>query len=957
MEAASSKLALAKAQQFCNAADYESAYPCLGDALSWLRATEDHYHTAYALMWMAEWHYQEDLSQALRWCREADSLLRHHPQIDTVSFYPALLQSLGYFSSLEGLIDEQMGYYRRAFDLALRVYGPVSEEAAEAYCDMGVAYITRGSLAAGILYCDSSIMVSKQGGYHDKLTRPYNNAAHALADAGNLLKAISYQQMALEHADSSFLSYGYNNLGDYHLLLGNFEESLRCFEQGLSILEQEEQVSADQVMLRVNIARAYFDMDDKNEAYCILGELLALPDTGVEDMSYLKQSVFLTQAVFAYRTGDYLAAVQFINDMKRLSMPQIWSFMHLVRAKAYIQLNEFDKAARDVEKCLALALPDFYRSAPSDALPPAQSVENAAQVAEILAAKGDLLHKQANATGDAAGHLAALAVFSLADSLIQRARRGIQNRASREALSVSIRDVYQGNMALLYSMYALRPDTAIFEQALNVAEESKALVLAEKMSDDDAKAFADVPSSVLARDRALAEDVRLYTEQVAKGGQEAAAWKRKLADKHLEQEGFLDSLEIGYPNYYALRYQAKPVTLADIRQYLIAEDEVLMEYFLTDEALFVLVADHKEHRFLRLPLPRRPLAAQVLAYKAALLAPGHAWSVPAHDLYCALLGAAEAFTAGRNLVLVPDDVLSYMPFEALLYEPLPIDGVSPRAFPYLLRRHGCRYLFSPGVAIQSLQRSKEAVGSGVLAMAPLCENGRGLSAFLRAKGEDLGFLPHTASELEGIASRFGGAYLTGRRATEAYLKDHAADFTVLHLATHTEIDEQQADHSALVLADDDTQDGLLKAHELYTMKLRARLVTLSTCNTVNGRMQRGGGVASLARAFAYAGCPNLVATMWQVQDGTTSVLMGRMYGHIAEGLPVNRALHQAKLDLLDKENTLHAHPALWSAFVYLGNEEVLVLPAAVPASGWGFYGFLLGLGLLLAFFGVRMWLG
>ena len=61
------------------------------------------------------------------------------------------------------------------------------------------------------------------------------------------------------------------------------------------------------------------------------------------------------------------------------------------------------------------------------------------------------------------------------------------------------------------------------------------------------------------------------------------------------------------------------------------------------------------------------------------------------------------------------------------------------------------------------------------------------------------------------------------------------------------------------------------------MKLNADLVVLSACETGYGRFDKGNGIASLAQAFAYAGAPAMIVSLWQVNDYATSEIMKNLY--------------------------------------------------------------------------------
>ena len=85
---------------------------------------------------------------------------------------------------------------------------------------------------------------------------------------------------------------------------------------------------------------------------------------------------------------------------------------------------------------------------------------------------------------------------------------------------------------------------------------------------------------------------------------------------------------------------------------------------------------------------------------------------------------------------------------------------------------------------------------------------------------------------------------------------------------------------------------------------------------------------SLARAFAYAGTPATVTSLWKISDESTFQIMIDFYKNLKSNENKDAALRQAKLDYLDK--TLEpelAHPKFWAGFVVHGNIAPLTLTA------------------------------
>ncbi|MGO9273431.1 MAG: CHAT domain-containing protein [Terriglobia bacterium] len=209
--------------------------------------------------------------------------------------------------------------------------------------------------------------------------------------------------------------------------------------------------------------------------------------------------------------------------------------------------------------------------------------------------------------------------------------------------------------------------------------------------------------------------------------------------------------------------------------------------------------------------------------------------------------------------------------------------------------------------------------------------------FLGPAGLRLSNLPGTQQEVLNSAELLGGQHtlLLGKDATEAAFKSQRlADFSVIHLAVHGIASTQFPDRAALVLgsAPSSGEDGLLQVREIRDLPLDADLVTLSACDTGEGKLLGEEGIASLERAFLLAGAKAVIASLWTAEDACTTLLMKRLYWHLADGEDKGSALRQAKLDLL-KEFGEETVPFYWAGFTLVGEgSTALTQPASIPGS-------------------------
>ncbi len=347
--------------------------------------------------------------------------------------------------------------------------------------------------------------------------------------------------------------------------------------------------------------------------------------------------------------------------------------------------------------------------------------------------------------------------------------------------------------------------------------------------------------------------------------------------------------------------------IAPARQVMRAlpRDEALLEYLVGDSTSVVFVLTTDSLVAIDLGVGRRELAKLVDFSRGILVRPGPEaapglWRAPLRRLYRYLVEPAEAagLLAGkRGLIIAPHAELHYVPFAALLRAAGPDD--------YLIQRYRLSYAPSASLWLR-LEGRDRPVTTGVLALAPRVEA-----------------LPGSAAEVAAIGRSFGGRarVLLGARASKRALLDAAPEQAVIHLATYGVLNKDNPLFSFVELTPSGGDDGRLEVHDVFGLRLHARLVVLSACQTALGAgaladVPPGDDWVGLVQAFHFAGASNVMATLWPVEDRATADLMARFYSAFAVGRPEAEALADAQRATL--RNPATAHPFYWAGFTLSG---------------------------------------
>jgi CHAT domain-containing protein len=325
-------------------------------------------------------------------------------------------------------------------------------------------------------------------------------------------------------------------------------------------------------------------------------------------------------------------------------------------------------------------------------------------------------------------------------------------------------------------------------------------------------------------------------------------------------------------------------------------------------------------------------------------------------LYNDLIKPFETVIGAKQLLIVPDEQLSLIPFEVLLTAPVESKIINYNELPYLVKTHDISYAYSLTLSHKQKNIISDAENEELLAMAPTYEKlaGNQGSQYVALRGafrdarDQLGMLEGAQKEARQVIRKVHGTLLLDDRATEEQFKTDAPNYKVLHLAMHTLIDNENPLYSKLVFTPDadDSEDGLLNTYELNNMNLNADLVVLSACNTGFGKLNKGEGIIGLTRGFLQAGCKSLLATLWSVADKASVPLINDFY----DGLKLHKSkalsLSAAKRNYLNVNSGINAHPFFWAGYISIGNDEPINL---TKNTFWLWISLALGVILVLVF--------
>jgi len=405
---------------------------------------------------------------------------------------------------------------------------------------------------------------------------------------------------------------------------------------------------------------------------------------------------------------------------------------------------------------------------------------------------------------------------------------------------------------------------------------------------------------------------------------------------------------------------AWPFTAAEI-QSLLDPNTLLLEYSLGEEKGYVwAVTDKSLTAYL---LPKRSEIENVANRVYRLLTDRNRntqlidrnrsvaqYRVASRRLAQIVLEPVAHLLQEKRLLIVADGVLQYIPFSAL-----PVPSSSAGTVP-LIVSHEIVNLPSASVLgeLRRLQITRPRAPYAVAVLAdpvfdPNDDRVRGEHVFTTSSFKNapagkllirsasdvgltrdgnvyLGRLLYTRNEAAAVmaASRPDRAIsaLDFEASRTLAMSGVLANYRIIHFATHGILNNKHPELSGLVLSlvnkRGKPQDGFLKLHDIYNLRLSADLVVLSGCETALGEQIEGEGIVGLTRAFMYAGASKVMASLWKVSDMATAQLMADFYKAMEkDGMRPAAALRRAQVRMWQEKQW--RSPYFWAAFQIQGD--------------------------------------
>lgn len=742
--------------------------------------------------------------------------------------------------------------------------------------------VLRGEIREALVFYESQAHEAEKSAaaslfaqqYWEAAAQNYMLAASAARTSGQLQKSISYSEKALEMSEKT---------KDPNLQLRAITQMVRAYESVRNFDRARELVEKGLGIVKEIAPNTGTRMAREGAFYAELGRDLMRRQQYKKAIEALSQSLSLRKDMLDFlsrsrapnrETNIEIFRVHVINNLKDLgdayrqagklqealeqyqgafSAINQWSFKTPFEGDLYNSVGEI--YFRDTN--FAQALENFKR-----ALTFAERQQRPDAISSASVRIGDVL-RQTGKAEEATPH------YQKAIHQIESTRSLLQSEQFRQSY-------FEEGLNAYVSMIGVLLESGKPDEAFSYSERARSRAFLDLLG---SKAqLSRVKSGLLEEERALRERIASIKARLSNdedGQTDGTGLTKELSEAEQAYGAFLSKVRKQDKEQASLM-SVEPLTLLQVQE-LLDPGTTLIEYFVTGPVTYTWIVEKDKLQFVKVDLPREKLSSLVKTLRESIFTLGEKekFNEVSAALYKQLIESLLPRVIGKELIIVPHDVLHYLPFHALL---------SPEG-KYLIESYPIYYLSSASL-LQFTKEKRKAKGERVLAMG----------------NPDLGDLKMNLQFAELEAKKIQELYpnstvLLKKEATEEKGKALSPQNDIIHFATHAELSEEDPLSSAILLAKEGKEDGRLEVREIFGMDLHANLVVLSACETGLGKLSSGDELVGLTRAFIYAGTPSVMASLWNVEDSSTAQLMASFYKNLKTMSKVE-ALRQAQLELI-----------------------------------------------------------
>lgn len=838
-------------------------------------------------------------------------------------------------------------YSLKSLEIDKRKFGENSPLLVASYSVLTVVYIELQDYEKALQYSDIALKMADQNTGKVTMTALadlYSNMGVCYIMLADFSKAKIYLEKCESLVGPEYPGY-LNLMNSLAIVYGAFglkDKANSCYEKGLRQAAHNSSYVANNMINTYALQLASSGNAKKGEEL-ISDALIRAHSSGVEPKTYFEVLTYYADYLREFNIDTKKSLECYDKCIEYLSRnPQDISLEHLVLIGYSLSLAKDGQPLRALDTIQAFLIKNYVIRQGNAVYdnPCLDSIIPDKKSLRLFQAKYEILWDVYRKSSDQKFLVAASLTSELIVSLIEKIRINISEEDSRLILGDRYRESYYNAIRDYNLLYSKTSENKYLQKVFEYAEKSKVAGLLA--SSRQLKAVQlHIPPGIADLELGLNRDISVLNANISEETDKIEpdlVLINRLKEKLLEAMRVRDSLvnvfEHKYPAYYSVKYNTRVASIDDVPE-IVGRNGNYINYLLTENQLYIFVANRKHDQLISIPVDSS-FFGNVRKFKSLLAMP-----LPTDDarrafneyqtvgvaLYKILIESIRPYLISGKLIISPDNILSYIPFETIPTRIKSDETLSYRNISYVMDEFDISYTYSATFMSES---GKENYGfrNKLIAFAPTYNEPIDIQSVLMSRQVVKGILsdlPYARQEAEYVSKITGGKLFEDSVAKESTYKAEAGKYDIIHLAMHTLLNDKEPMRSTLIFSSgaDSVEDHFLKTYEVYGIPLKAKMVVLSSCNTGSGLLFSGEGILSLARGFIFSGSQSVVMSMWEIEDRSGTEIVKSFYKNLKRGYSKSEALRKSRISYLKDANQLRSHPYFWSALVIYGNNEPL----------------------------------
>lgn len=810
------------------------------------------------------------------------------------------------------------------------------------YINLGATYISLGRFNDALDCYDKAEKLCVNG-IRDQLGTIYQNKAIILMNQRSYAPAIEYFEKCIRTYSGienknkfimEIISAGYFNMGVTYNKMNDGRSALINLNRSLELIEMNKLPRYSLVLM--SMAQSYALLNDFKTA-----EKYFLKSINSSTENYGDDYFRLADLYFGYgqflqdrgRSGEALIIFQKALKICRRTYGEKNSITSLAAkhvGNTYLSLKDYDSSLFYFQKSLISVVNNFNNKDIYSNPDPDSAIFNI-RLLDNLKSKSKALEELSSVQQEKNDRIKTLiysfGTIDMALDIIDVIRNDYPAEESRIYLSENEKETYMSAVKIAADLYYLTKEDSLKYTIYRVVQRAKAANLRNEITGNDLLYSLAIPDSLKTLQKQYALNIagynKLIIDELRKqhpDSERISFWKDAVFDMNREKERIAGIIGKAFPRYNDLLGKTVPLSPDIIRKNL-SRNETIIDYFISSRSkgvnrkLFTFLLSRDDLKFIESEVDTD------FYYNAGILREITNPAISCMDkdffrkytsalnyMYRNLINQAEPMLSGKRLIIIPDEEIEWLPFEAFLRHQPDKDERSFEGLDYLINDYSFSYGYSSSLLFGIKPDNKPVK---VFAFSPTYEN-----------STDAGSLGGALSEIKALSGWYEGNMFTGASATKDKFLQTISQEGIFHLAMHSMSDSSDSRYSYMLFhRRPEGDEGRLYNYEISLSRLQSPMVVLSACNSGTGTLYSGEGLMSLARSFFLAGASSVVKTAWEVNDEASSEIIKRFYYHLLFGKKKDKALREAKLEYLKNCPPALANPYYWAAYEVLGNVE------------------------------------